>query len=73
MYNGCANEGMRYIKLICGEFLIQNGIKGNYLVFEVRKKMQFQILKISISLFQQEGQEILYQKDMIGKQSSATF
>jgi len=38
MYNGCANEGMRCIKLICEEFLIQNGIKENYVVFDVRKK-----------------------------------
>jgi len=38
MYNGFTNEGMRCIKMICGEFLTQEGIKGNYDIFDVRKK-----------------------------------
>jgi hypothetical protein len=38
MYNGFANEGMRCIKMICEEFLTQGGIKGNYDIFDVRKK-----------------------------------
>lgn len=38
MYDGRANEGMRCIKMLCGEFLAQEGIKGNYDIFDVRQK-----------------------------------
>ncbi|AFK05195.1 GMP synthase - glutamine amidotransferase domain-like protein [Emticicia oligotrophica DSM 17448] len=38
MYNGFNNEGMRCIKMICGQFLAQEGIKGKYDIFDVRKK-----------------------------------
>lgn len=37
LYNGRANEGMRCIKMLCGEFLAQEGIKGDYDIFDVRQ------------------------------------
>ncbi len=37
MYNGKANEGMRCIKMLCGQFLAQQGIKGHYDIFDVRQ------------------------------------
>lgn len=38
MYNGHANEGMRCIKTIAGNFLAQEGVVGEYDVFDVRQK-----------------------------------
>jgi homoserine O-succinyltransferase len=38
MYNGRANEGMRCIKMLCGQFLAQDGIEGHYDIFDVRQK-----------------------------------
>ena len=38
MNGGAPNEGMRCIKSLTGEFLSEEGIKGNYDVFEVRVK-----------------------------------
>lgn len=38
MYNGRANEGMRCIKMLCGQFLTQDGIEGHYDIFDVRQK-----------------------------------
>ncbi len=38
MYDGRANEGMRCIKMLCGQFLAQEGIEGNYDIFNVRQK-----------------------------------
>lgn len=38
MYDSYPNEGMRCIKMLLGEFLAKDGIKGNYDVFDVRGK-----------------------------------
>ena len=38
MNEGVQNEGMRCIKMIVGQFLTQEGTKGNYDVFDVRVK-----------------------------------
>ncbi|MBJ2172651.1 GMP synthase [Aureibaculum sp. A20] len=38
MNEGVPNEGMRCIKMLVGQFLAQEGIKGNYDIFEVRVK-----------------------------------
>ena len=40
MYNGRPNEGMRCIKMLCGEFLAQEGIEGNYDIFDVRQRAE---------------------------------
>lgn len=40
MNAGEPNEGMRCLKMLAGEFLAQEGIKGNYDIFEVRIKGQ---------------------------------
>jgi GMP synthase-like glutamine amidotransferase len=37
MYNSRPNEGMRCIKMLCGQFLAQDGIEGNYDIFNVRQ------------------------------------
>ena len=36
LYDGYPNEGMRCIKMLLGEFLAQEGVKGHYDVFDVR-------------------------------------
>ncbi|MEZ4902322.1 MAG: hypothetical protein R2822_11460 [Spirosomataceae bacterium] len=41
--NGHTNEGMRCIRSIAGRFLAEEGIEGNYDVFEVRQKEKFPI------------------------------
>ena len=41
MYDGRANEGMRCIKMLCGQFLSQDGIEGHYDIFDVRQKTEF--------------------------------
>ena len=38
MNAGVQNEGMRCIEMIVGKFLTQNGVKGNYDIFDVRTK-----------------------------------
>ena len=38
MYNGRANEGMRCIKMLCGQFLAQEHIEGHNDIFDVRQK-----------------------------------
>lgn len=38
LYNGVPNEGMRCIKMLCGQFLSQEGIEGQYDIFDVRQK-----------------------------------
>lgn len=38
MNAGEPNEGMRCLKMLAGEFLAQDGVKGNYDIFEVRIK-----------------------------------
>lgn len=38
MYDSYPNEGMRCIKMLLGEFLAKDGIKGNYDIFDVRGK-----------------------------------
>jgi homoserine O-succinyltransferase/O-acetyltransferase len=48
MYNGHANEGMRCIKMLVGEFLSQEGIKGNYDIFDVRGQNQLPDLSYDI-------------------------
>ena len=40
MNAGRPNEGMRCITSLMGEFLSQDGVKGNYDVFEVRNKQE---------------------------------
>ena len=40
MNAGLPNEGMRCITSLMGEFLSQDGVKGNYDVFEVRNKQE---------------------------------
>lgn len=40
MYDGRPNEGMRCIKMLCGEFLSSDGFKGNYDIFDVRQKSE---------------------------------
>jgi hypothetical protein len=40
MYNGHPNEGMRCIKMLAGQFLAQEGIEGQYDVFDVRQECQ---------------------------------
>jgi homoserine O-succinyltransferase/O-acetyltransferase len=40
MYNGHPNEGMRCIKMLAGQFLAQEGIEGQYDVFDVRQHCQ---------------------------------
>lgn len=37
MYNGVANEGMRCIKMLAGNFLAQENIIGEYDIFDVRQ------------------------------------
>jgi homoserine O-succinyltransferase/O-acetyltransferase len=48
MYNGHANEGMRCIKMLVGKFLSQEGIRGNYDIFDVRKENQVPDLSYDI-------------------------
>ena len=48
MYNGHANEGMRCIKTIAGHFLAQEGIPGQYDVFDVRQKNELPDLSYDI-------------------------
>lgn len=48
MYNGHQNEGMRCIKMLVGQFLSQEGIKGNYDIFDVRKENQIPDLSYDI-------------------------
>lgn len=38
MYEGRPNEGMRCIKMLCDQFLSQEGIGGRYDIFDVRQK-----------------------------------
>tara|TARA_R110000868_G_scaffold350162_1_gene611404 strand:- start:193 stop:1029 length:837 start_codon:yes stop_codon:yes gene_type:complete len=40
MNNGQANEGMRCIKMLVQQFLNQDGVDGDYQVFEVRNKTE---------------------------------
>ena len=46
MYNGKANEGMRCIKMLCGEFLAQEDIEGHYDIFDVRQKNDLPSLEV---------------------------
>jgi homoserine O-succinyltransferase/O-acetyltransferase len=48
MYNGAPNEGMRCIKTIAGRFLAQDGIVGQYDVFDVRQKNELPDLSYDI-------------------------
>jgi homoserine O-succinyltransferase/O-acetyltransferase len=48
MYNGHSNEGMRCIKAIAGRFLAQEGIVGEYDVFDVRQKCELPDLSYDI-------------------------
>jgi len=36
LYDGYPNEGMRCIKMLLGQFMAKEGIKGNYDIFDVR-------------------------------------
>ncbi|RFS14796.1 type 1 glutamine amidotransferase [Emticicia sp. C21] len=38
LYDGRPNEGMRCIKMLCDQFLSQEGIGGGYDIFDVRQK-----------------------------------
>ncbi|MDF7819575.1 GMP synthase [Runella sp. MFBS21] len=48
MYDGYANEGMRCIKALVGQFLAQEGIVGTYDVFDVRQKNEVPDLSYDI-------------------------
>jgi len=48
MYNGHPNEGMRCIKTIVGHFLAQEGVEGQYDVFDVRQKNELPDLSYDI-------------------------
>jgi homoserine O-succinyltransferase/O-acetyltransferase len=48
MYNNAPNEGMRCIKVLLGEFLSQEGIQGNYDIFNVRAEDELPSLKYDI-------------------------
>lgn len=53
MNNGFVNEGMRCIKTIVGRFLAQEGIEGNYDVFDVRQKCE--VPNLSYDIFISSG------------------
>ena len=48
MYNGHANEGMRCIKALVGQFLAQEDVLGRYEVFDVRQKNELPDLSYDI-------------------------
>ena len=41
MYDGRPNEGMRCIKVLCEQFLSQEGMSGRYDIFDIRQKNEF--------------------------------
>jgi len=48
MYNGHTNEGMRCIKMLVGQFLAQDGVEGQYDIFDVRQHAQIPDLSYDI-------------------------